>query len=195
MFFSSFASPRWTPSTGPRDTLQTHIFLSILQGRSFEVSEILRHGRKRCTPIRALYSNRLKKLYLTKKKPQKQYLAFVNEFSCTHPRAEHNTSGNLELASRPALQSQFSTVLAAVAGHCDTLNSPFPCHLADLAAPARHDTRSGCEQRFLPRSRRPPWLSFSLRTCSQELMCLDGRPAIQDVRVSHWRLRGRGPSS
>ena len=27
MFFSSFASPRWTPSTGPRDTLQTHMFL------------------------------------------------------------------------------------------------------------------------------------------------------------------------
>ena len=72
---------------------------------------------------------------------QKQYLAFVNEFSCAHPRAEHNTSGNLELASRPALQSQISTVLAAVAGHCDTLNSPFPCHLADQAAPERHDTR------------------------------------------------------
>ena len=32
-------------------------------------------------------------------------------------------------------------------------------------------------------------MSFSLRVCSQELVCLDGRPAIQDVRVSHWRLR------
>ena len=75
---------------------------------------------------------------------QKQYLAFVNEFS----RAEHNTSGDLELASRPALQSQFSTVLAAVAGHCDTLGSPFLCHLADLAAPEKHDTRMDANKDF-----------------------------------------------
>ena len=27
MFFSSFVPSRWTPSAGPRDTLQTHMFL------------------------------------------------------------------------------------------------------------------------------------------------------------------------
>ena len=40
--------------------------MSILQGRRFEVSEILRHGGKKSTPTRALYSNRLKNLYLIK---------------------------------------------------------------------------------------------------------------------------------
>ena len=65
------------------------------------------------------------------------------------------------------------------AAYCDTLGSHFPCYLVDLAAPAKNDTRMDAHKDFVPRSRRPPWLSFSLRMWSQELMCLDGRPAIQ----------------
>ena len=82
------------------------------------------------------------------KTTQKQYLAFVKGFSCTHPRAEHKTSGDLELASRPALQTRDSTVLAAFAGYCDTLGSPFPCHLVDLAQPVKNDIRMDANSDF-----------------------------------------------
>ena len=102
---------------------------------------------KRCTPIRALcfQPTGTTEPY---KSTQKQYLAFVKECSCAHQRAAHKTSGKLELACRPALQSRVSTVLAAFALYCDSLGSPFRCRLVDLAQPVKHDTRMDANSDF-----------------------------------------------
>ena len=37
--------------------------------------------------------------------------------------------------------AEFPPFCLLFAGYCDTLGSPFPCHLVDLAAPVKNDTR------------------------------------------------------
>ena len=156
------------------------------------MSELLSHGGKRRTPILAFFHPT--DFTDSHNTTQKQYLAFVKECSCTHPRAANKTSGDLEVACRPALQSRVSTVLAAFAGYCDTLGSPFQCYLVHWAQPVKNDTRMDANS-DLCREARDHDVCLFRGVCGANNCCAwTVVPPSSDVRVSHWRLSGRGPS-